>query len=180
MSEKTNAIIKQLHDGVEEVLAFFDDFKATHFRNKIGDISFYPKPRFTSDRDNILLGMWFILELKKRQMLIKLRPLHSRLDSPYAHAYELLRTWSEQPHMSWMEIIALRGAGQLSITVEQYYCHSEWWYDEMFRAGIDLMLVLNDELKPLNEHWMLWQYKDHYYPAMNINWSEFRSKTLWY
>lgn len=168
------------HPYEQIVLDFFDEFKELHPRVNIGNISFYPKPKTTTDRENILLAFQFILALKRRKMLISFKPLHSRLDSPYAHAYELLRKWSENPHMSWMEVIALRGAAQLGKKVDEYYCHSEWWYDELFRAGIDLMLALNKELKEVDENWMLWQYKDHYYPVTNVNWSEFRSATLWY
>lgn len=166
--------------NIAKVLGFFDRFKESHEHIAIGKISFYPKTKSDTDRVCIVRAFKFIMQLKKRQMQIELRQLHNRLDSVYAHAYYLLSCWSERPHLSWMENIAMRATKLLNVSPEEYYCHSEWWSDELFRAGVDLMLVLNDELSVIDPDWMLWQYADHYYPRININWKALLTKELWY
>lgn len=162
-------------DKVDEVLEFIRLFKEKHPHNVIGNLSFYPKPRFGEDIDNIKLGLYFISEIKKLKIVVVLEKLKTRLDSGYVHYYELLHNWSMQPQLSWMELIAQWPAKEAHTTIEQYYCHPEWWYNEMFRAGIELMHDIHMD----NPKWMLWQYDDKYYPETNLNWEAFLDKTLW-
>lgn len=179
-----------IEDKVLKVLYFFDRFKELHPQNKVGNISFYPKPASTFDADNIRLAIKLMCWMKERCWKIEIERLRNRLDTVYSHHYELMHNWSLQPHLSFFEFIAQTPAKWLGISIEDYYCHPELWTDEMFRAGIDLYHTVNHwvdldhtfnswRLK-LPENWARWQYQDKWYSPTNINWAALLRRELWY
>ena len=177
---KWNNSLPFIREKVGQVIDFFDEYKAWHPRNLIGQLSFYPKPTTTLDKDNIHLAIRLICWMKLRQWKIEIEKLHTRLDSAYSHYYELLHNWSLQPHLSFFELIAQTPAKQAHMTIEEYYCHPERWTDEMFRAGIELYHTVNQYQWITNKQWACWQYDTLYYNPANINWAALLRKELWY
>ena len=165
--------------AIEKVVEFFDKFKASHPTVNVGNIEFYPKTVSFTDKENIMRGLKFIMMMKTRSWAATFAPLHNRLDTVYSHYYALLRNWSIQPHLAFFELIAQTPAKRLGVSIEEYYWHPHWWSDEMFRCGVELYHVANEE-GGLPPHWALWKCNDDYMPLSSVNFTDLLRKELWY
>ena len=169
-----------IEEKTQRIINFFDRFKVLHPHVNIGELSFDPKPMTTSDAQNLKLCFELIHWMKTRCWRATINKLPQRLDSVYVHYYEIMHNWSLQPQLSFFELIAQTSAQQIGTTIETYYCHPEWWSNEMFRSGIELYHAINDKGWTENKDWALWQYQDKYYSRINIPWEALLNKQLWY
>jgi len=179
MLQWTNAL-PFVEEKVDQVFAFFDEFKARHSKTAVGAVEFYPQTVSRPDVENLKLCVKTILGMKERCWKVTISKLDSRLDSVYVHYYELLHNWSMQPHVSFFEFIAQTPAKRLGMTVEEFYCHPELWGDEMFRAGIELYHHLEEWGFEEPQTLARWRYGDKYWDVSNVNWQALLRSELWY